>query len=311
MRYRTATKYIAKGINLLIKFLIIFPNCNFKKKTIKKFERWRNRVHPNLFDNEEFLYYVYKKKVGFENSKNSIKTLVMRGSNSDYGFYPNLYEYSYNLGLTSSDLYIAYQLYSKNRNRLPLLNNIIVYFSVSSPGYSLIYISERYRAVAYRYFFNIPYFDESKIQKKSEKLIFSKCANLQPVKLDFAYKGYEKKTDYLTDIRAEDRVVPHLRENKRKPDQMYWLKRLVKLILSDNRKIFVVITPFRSDYKKLLPNQLILFEELYKIEGIEIINLFDSEVFSDEDFGDTDHFNEHGAKKCTQLLYNIIEKRNE
>ena len=74
--------------------------------------------------------------------------------------------------------------------------------------------------------------------------------------------------------------------------------------------MFIVIPPFRSDYKKLLPNQSILFDELFKLEGVEIMNFFDSKLFTDEDFGDTDHFIEQGAIKLTNEIYKQFGKNN-
>ena len=225
MNYRTRMKYLAKAITLIIMLLTIIPNRKWKIRLNKKLKKWHNKIYPNLFDDEDFLYYVKKKKEGFIMNIDSIQTLVMRGSNSDYGFYSPLWKNSYNLGLTSSDLYFTFIIYKRYRKQLKRLKNIIIYHSVSSSGYSLIHTSERYRAVAYKCFFNTPYLKREMINSKYEKLIFKKCYKLKPINISPDYRGYDKKTCFGINISAEERIKPHLRENKRKPNQMHWLKK--------------------------------------------------------------------------------------
>jgi hypothetical protein len=234
----------------------------------------------------------------------------MRGSNSDYGFYSPSWENSYNLGLISTDLHFCYHLYNNYRNKLSQLQNIIVFFNIPSPGYSLIHTSERYRVVAYNYFFNIPYLNDKFINPKYEKWINKKCDKLKSINIESDYRGYDKKTYYGTNILTHERIRTHIRENKREPNQLHWLKDLNELIQKDNRKLFIIIPPFRSDYKKLLPEQSIIFKKIFKLKGIEFIDYYNSNKFSDDDFGDADHLNEQGAKKLTNEIYQYFKKNN-
>ena len=272
----------------------------------------RKKIHPDLFDGNEFLSYVYKKKIGIERNLKSIETLALRASTTDYAFYSPMWKDSYNLGLTSADLFNTYHLYNNYRNRLPVLKNVIVFFSVSAPGFSLIHSTERYRTVAFNYFFQVPYSNESYINPKFEKRIIRKCNKLNTPDIDFSYSGYEKKNNYGIDIAPPERVRTHLRENKREPDQMNWLNSLVNLVNSDERRLVVVIPPFRSDFKNLLPSEVVLFEKLYILEseGMKILNFFNSDKFHDTDFGDTDHLNEAGAIKMTNEIRKMFENRN-
>lgn len=287
------------------------PFVKNKEEIGRHLTHTKAKLSPNLFDSEDFLNYVYRKKIGIERDSQSITTLALRASTTDYAFFSPLWEDSFNLGLTSSDLYYTYHLYKLYRTRLPKLKNIIIFFSVCAPGYELIKTSERYRTVAYNFFFQIPYSNKAYIEPKFEKRVLKRCLSLKTPEVDESYDGYESKTYFGVNISAQERFRTHFRENQRYPDQMPWLKSLLKLVVSDNRRLIIVIPPVRSDYKNILPSELILYEKVYglKTEGLEIISYFDSNKFDDSDFGDVDHFNEQGSIKITTDLQQIFAER--
>jgi len=302
--------FLAKIISLLKRLIIYIPNAKSRKRIDKKLKKLHNKIYPTLFAEEDFLLYVKKKKEGLEQDSHRIVTLALRGSTADYGFYSPLWKNSYNLGLTSSDLHACYNLYVNYRNDLSNLKNVIIYASVSIFGFSLMKTSECYRAVTYKHFFNIPYQEEHLINPKFEKWIKERCSNLSKIELEQDYNGYEKKTYYGTNIPTYERARTHLRENRRDPDQLSWLKNLNDLVQKDNRRLIVVIPPFRSDYKRLLPNESTLFKKLYKFEEIKILNLYNLDIINDDDFGDMDHLNEQGAKKLTNEIYQYFKNKN-
>jgi hypothetical protein len=295
----------------LIRILSHIPFFKGKNRIIRILNRQKSKIVPTLFDDIKFLTYVYKKKIALENSANKITTIGLRASTTDYSFYSPIWDGAFNLGLTSSDLFSIYHLYDIYRNKLPNLKNIIIFFSVCAPGYELIKTSEKYRAVTYNYFFHIPYNLEKEIKPKYIKRIVRKCAEIKVPDLDPFYNGYELQSYFGVNISAEDRFRTHYRENQRDPDQMYWLKSLIEKVTADNRRLIVIIPPVRSDYKKILPQELSLYEKLLNLNltGLEIISYFDSELFNDSDFGDVDHLNENGAIKITNDLKSIFEKR--
>ena len=194
MKYRIRMQYyIAKIIRLLIKILKYFPNKKKRTQLIRKFKKLINRINPSLYESEDFLNYLYKKKIGFEEKINKIKTLALRGSTADYGFYSPLWDNSYNLGLTSFDLYSCYHLYKKYRKKLINLKSVIVFAGVFMPGFSVIKTSARYITVSYNFFFNIPYSEKKLINPKYEKWIINKCKNLKTLNIEPDYRGYDKK----------------------------------------------------------------------------------------------------------------------
>lgn len=302
-------KFIDKVITYIINKLSHYPDKKWSKKIIKLLKKSRNKFFPNLFDDETFLLYVKRKKLAFENKLSAIEVLALRGSTADYGFYSPAWENSFNLGLTSSDLNISFFLYERYRKSLLSLNTVVIYFNVPSVGYSIIRTIERYRAVPYKHFFNIPYSASGFINKKFEKKILKKCKRLEAGNIDKDFSGYEKKTYFGVDIPVKIRAQKHLRENKREPNQLIWLKKLADLVNKDKRELVVVFQPFRSDYKKLLPGSSELFEKVLKIEGIRFLNFYDSELFDDSDFGDADHLNEKGAIKLTNEIKKQLKNK--
>jgi hypothetical protein len=263
----------------------------------------------DLFMDDDFLSYVYKKKLGLENNLNSITTLALRGSHADYGVFTQGEYGIYNLGLTSTDIYFNFKLYEIYSKKMNKLENVIFFYSVFTPGLSLVKINEKYRLVAYKYFFNVPYQDSNLIDKKYEKKIKSRCRKIKPIGLEDKYFGYDKKKQLISNISAEQRAKTHARENRREPNQLEWLVNLINLVKKDGRTLYIVIPPAKKAYMDCLPNKSKLFEKLYSLDlrNVKIIDLYGSPIFDDSDLGDFDHMNEKGAKKLTNELIKHVE----
>lgn len=293
----------------------------FPKILINKYIKYLNYKN-RYFDNREFLVYVYKKKQGLINHADTIETIAIRGSNTDYAFLPQYIANSYNLGLTSTDVYFTYHLYLKVRELLPDLKNVVYYMNAFACGMSLIMLKEKYRAVSYKYFFDIPYQENKFIDEKIERAVLKKCKilseNIKHKKgiLSSNYWGYETKKFFMTGMSAGFRAKNILRENKREPDQMIWIKKIIEQIIEDQKNIFIVIPPYTAGLKAQLPPREELYEKIYSLLGnykdlpnVQVIDLYDSVLFDDSDMGDNDHFNEKGAKKCTMIIKEYIETR--
>lgn len=301
-----------KLLSVLIRIISFLPFKSTKSRIIDFLKKKQKKTKlMNLFDDNTYLTYVKKKKLGLEKNASIIETIALRGSNSDYGFFSPMWKNSYNLGLTSSDLFISYHLYQNLRAKLHNLKYVIFFLNIPAPGNSLIFTSERYRAVAYKYFFNIPYAEEGMIKTRFEKYIIKKCNNLTITEWSEDYAGYDKKTYYGTNLSMKDRARTHLRENRREPNQLHWLKKLSEHINEDKRNLFVVIPPFRSDFKNELPPKSELFQKFYNLElkNTEFLDFYDSDLFTDADMGDTDHLNEQGAIKLTTEIRNYFNER--
>jgi hypothetical protein len=282
---------------------------------VNKYLRYRNNEN-SYFNEKDMLAYAYKKKQGIINHAIEIETIAIRGSNTDYGFFSKYINHSYNLGLASSDLYFNYHLYLKSKEILPNLKNIVYYMVGFASGMSLIRLKDRERLVYYKYFFDIPYQEEGFIDKKKERKIFKKC---KKIKIDIPdnYWGYETKKYYMLETDVVDRAKKLLRENRREPDQMIWMKKAIDRIIEDKKNIFIVIPPYSTQLKNNLPPKEELYKKTYSLfdnyknlPNIKLIDLYDSDLFDDSDMGDNDHFNEKGAKKCTMIIKEYIDKFN-
>lgn len=270
---------------------------------------------PDLHSDTEFLSYVLKKKTGLMNRAGEIKTIALGASTTDYAFKPERSEQSYNLGLTSFDLHATYHTYMNIRDGICGLQNVLVFASSFSPGFHLAETRERYRAIAYRYFLGVPIQDEGRFKNRAIRQIEEKCrlSSIGPIGPD--YSGYDKKTYFGEDITAADRVRTHLRENLRNPDQMAWLQSLLDEAGRRGHRVYLIIPPFRCDYKEEFSRFISeedVFRKFYELAlgDHRILNYYSSSVFGDECLGDTDHLNEGGARRLTQDIMRRIAEDN-
>lgn len=268
---------------------------------------FRNKKY---YYDEDFLNYVYSKKKGLIDNKNRVETLVLRGSNADFGFDPSEFPNSYNLGLTSTDLYSSYYIYQSVSKELPNLKNVIIYLNPASIGFELARTKEKYRLLAYKYFFDVPIkydFVDAKAEKKV-LLAILKVKNKNK-KNSSMNDGYVKRSGCHETYEALERVKTHLRENERVPDQIYWLKNLVDVLEWEGKNAYLIITPMRSDYIGFMPSGKDIYKKIYDVFDDRIImNYYNDADFSDEDMYDTDHLNEKGAQKLTRKIFKRIKK---
>nr|WP_319401057.1 hypothetical protein [uncultured Carboxylicivirga sp.] len=286
----------------------VFKTLRLKCEVTKfgTFEKKLQRLLLELNASRAFVDYVRQKKDGLNENSQHIKTLVLRGSTADYSFFSPVIENSYNLGLTSTDLHTCYYLYVNNKDKLVDLDTIVLFFGVFVPGYSLQLTSEKWRAVVYRYYFDIPYVNSELEGSRYEKYILSKCKKNKNTELKYE-DGYVYPI-FFHAYSAERRIKGHLRENKRQPSQLLWLNKLSDELGKDGRKFVIVFPPYRSDYKKLLPNFEELYSEVLLMKNIHFIDFTNSDFLDDSDFGDTEHLKPEGAQKLTVRLKQQLEE---
>lgn len=293
---------------------MIFKNVkkHLKRSTKKLIMKFFPDFRINTFEDEKFLTYVYKKRLGILQCADQIENLALRGSGADYDFLDQTNGPSYNLGLTSTDLHATYHLYKNSTNILPKLRNVIVFFVPIATGLDLTKTREKYRYVAYSHYFNIPYQCTQDISRRIERRIIKKCKNLAVPNIPNWYRGYDKKKFLESDGDVVVRAKAHLRENQREPDQMRWLNKMIKLADQLGHHIWIVIPPVRSDFKNELPKPKALFSKLYNMDIGQhtILNFYDDDKFDDSDMGDTDHLNEKGAIKITAEVLTSIQSVN-
>jgi hypothetical protein len=166
---------------------------------------------------------------------------------------------------------------------------------------------ERYRSVAYRYFFKVPYLHPNLIDARKERQILEACAGLPSEVNGTRYSGFTLAKKYLS-IPADQRAASHLRENERSSEQIGFLRQLLRFSAASNLDVYVIIPPFRSDYTELLPDKSYLFRDIYGLTeaNFRLVDLYMSPMFGDDDMGDPDHLNGPGAEKLTRHIASMI-----
>jgi hypothetical protein len=262
----------------------------------------------NHFSDRSYLEMLQKKKLGLEAHSREVTTLMLGSSHANFAAVGNVELGCYNLGLPSADLFTSFHLYRNTSNRLTRLENLVVFFSVFSPGFDLSKTRERYRCISYSSFFGIPYSPNLRIKPEIERKIKEACKRLPASENKPCYWGYEKNPYFHAP--ASERVASHLRENVREPDQMNWMKEILSLAHTQGHRVYIVIPPVRSDYKMALPSDTDtdIFGKLHSIDlgKNRVIDFFSSNIFDDNHMGDPDHMNLFGAQKLTKELFEII-----
>lgn len=252
-----------------------------------------------------FFAEAYIKRALLQEQKEEIEVLAVGSSHCALGFNPHVIPHSFNLGNSNQDLFTAYHLVKKYISFLPNLKNLIVFYSLFSPGHQLEKTSDIKQAAVNYYLFDIPYslnFDAYRhsAKRRFKQMLLQTNSN--------CYYGYIPKggEPVWSDEITEYRYTRHMRENHRKTNQTQWLEKIISLCKERDVNVIVVIPPLRSDFnKKITELDSELFSEVIKIsqkENISIFNYRTSPLFNDTDFIDSDHLAINGAIKLTNLI---------
>lgn len=252
------------------------------------------------------------KWLSYKNTKN-VETLILGSSHLANGYYAQNGEF--NFALPSQDLYYSYNLYKKiNRSTI---KNIVVAFSVFTPGLSIVKTKCSDLCIPYKLLFDIEYQDDAFIQEK-KNLYLEKEIEKEIKTYIKAYK--EGDAEYGNLLRypspkfnapkAVTRSLKHLKNNQREKDQMVFCKNIIDEAASNGQNVIFVLPPTTKAYRASLPATDLMFEKLYKLcnnkQHVMIINLFDTKIFDKKDFTNEDHLNKKGAIKCSSYIRSRI-----
>lgn len=261
------------------------------------------------------LIICHYKELNFQHIKDQLSTIVLGSSHGYYGFNTNMLPHSFNLCSPSQDLKYSYLLLDKVNRECNKLKNIILFYSIFSPGSDVEKsASERVVAIAMnnKYQLGINYSEEELISLNNfAKNIKIECEN--PKNYDHGYPPFilESINDsYGVSNRARDHLRFNLRHNS-----LGYLSKIIALAYHRRQRIFIVLPPYRSDYKReIIQNGgnrysgLTTTLELAKsfIKPV-VLDFFDNTNFIDSDFIDFDHLNHEGAIKLTNIVnYNML-----
>ena len=255
----------------------------------------------------------------------SYHTLILGSSHMDCGYLTGVKEL--NMASPSQDLYYSYNLYKILNNSE--LKNVIISYSVFSAGDFLIKSQLAKIAIIFKLLYNIPYQSEElakakklyQHEKRYKKLIdkylkkiaskeICKPVNLEELQRNIVETCSQNQLDENEIEKIKIRAQSHYKICKKEVKQTNYLIDLAKDTLNNNQNLTIVLPPVNSIYKNAIPESKTMYEDLYKIcenyKHIKIVNLYDSELFNDSDFGDGDHVNISGAIKITKAIKELI-----
>ena len=290
-------------------------------------------INKEFCENYDYYHLLYN----LNKSKNpDITTIVSGSSYGLFGFEALKFENSLNLSLASQDLYYAVKgidhVFKTNKN----IRNIVMFMSYyyfysdlskTKNDYEIRRVSKVYKrlfddehncyllpprqsALYSSRLFDIDKLLQMFVEKECTKGYFNKCNPRE----NFATKLWSDKTKKWIELTDAEKA---LAGKSRADSHNTSLKRLNSLLqntvlmqkfVNDYQgltNIYIVIPPatkyyknhFSSEFRDMFYNVL----EVVKDSGalFEVMDFWDDEAFSDDDFNDMDHLNEQGAAKLT------------
>ena len=280
-----------------IKFLQFITD--FCKKNLKR------KIHKDV----DFCHILLNKKNGLKKKQSIVNTLAIGSSHCAYSIIPEEFNKNiFNLGVTSQDLFGSYWMYKNIIDDLPNLKSVILFYSFFLNGYDLSKTSEQWRCYYCKYILGIPY--KLKENKKIKKWLKQK--ELEQTEQHGDYNGYDPST-FFGSWNAEERCKGHLKNFYRNDNGLDYLDKVAQLANRFNHNLYIVIPPYRSDYRNELPGDLLeiainKIKNLTNYNNIKICNFLYDDSFDDTDFGDTDHLLYSGACKLSKKLNYIINE---
>ncbi len=216
-----------------------------------------------------------------------------------------------NLSWGGEDLRASYYLLNKNMEHFPNLRNIVQFYGTFSPGLDHEYTMLFRVSVLEKVLFSVPYRNEDLAMELGfcdyEKFYASQIFKLKKeiLKLDPSYVPFER--GYVpTEEDAKAVALGHYKNHQREIQQTYWLEKNLKLAQQAGKNIYVVIPPYKLQYRRHLPPPDELFAHLFEYEkqypNLKVLNFFHSELDEETDFMDYEHLNRCGAEKLTAIL---------
>jgi len=254
------------------------------------------------------------KKKGIEIKAKSIEILSLGSSHCEHGFKATLLHNAFNLGIVDQDLYSAHKIFDTYIEQLVNLKHVIVFYSIHSQGHELCKTNSRKYTALMHYIFGVPY--DVKWLKKYRRAVQHRFKTFDDSKIDYTtFWGdvLEQKEHAVAPPSAQSRCAHHLRENRRQIKQNHHLFEMAETCLKKGIQFLIVIPPMRSDYLEELGKYHFSDEELFyevmhwaEKHHVPVLNELHSTGYDWNDFYDSDHLNDSGAKKLTRKIANFI-----
>jgi hypothetical protein len=262
------------------------------------------------------------KRVMLEQARDTLETIVLGSSHGDHGFDPAHVPNSFNLCYRSLDLKHCYSLYQRTITLCPDLKNLVLFYSVFSPGGVLERSADESDIgplCSALFDLDVEYQSEPLTrlaQALAQQLQDGMAATLieEAAKLD-AQAGFLPNDDgavAAADFQA--RLLSHIKSNYESGADYYLLK-ILALANRLGHGVTIVIPPVTSRYRNTLNTRSsVLFRELIEAVDlfpwavpIQVLNAYDDETYEDAFFVDSDHLDKQG--EGTRILSRAIAER--
>jgi hypothetical protein len=262
--------------------------------------------------NDNCKQLISKKRYLIKNAS-TIKTLCIGSSHGDGSFDPRYFPNSFNLCFRSADMEHVSLLYDRVIDLLPNIKNILFFYPIYFPGWSMQFDQEEGWVSLY-----LNEIFKLNVQYQLDRDFFTLRENFLKGKLDDIHVDIENHNGFTPNngqvilpahYSVQRRVHAHYKLGEMTTyDQMFF--DFVEKVKSKDQTLTMVIPPARSDYVNaifdIVEEPYITFfrktRDLYK----DTISFFNSDLFNDTHFSDFDHMSApgEGPKILTTELYN-------
>lgn len=252
-----------------------------------------------------YLRSIADKYLAIESQK-EIKTLILGSSHAT--FYQADKE-EFNLATASQDLYYSYNFYEKYGQKC---ENIILTYSVFSKGLCLIKTKEIELCILLKEIFGIDY-QFKEFAKKKNLYFFEPFYRIQIKKYLKNPNSLKKrivKDGEVQTMNSPDyiktRALKHYKNYQREENQLEYLEKFLEKTKENNQNLILILSPVMELYKKSLPDGKEIFKHLFdiceKYEHVKILDFYNSNLFTEDEFLDSDHLNKNGQMKMTEIV---------
>lgn len=270
----------------------------------------------------ESLLLLGAKRAMFEQACDTLETIVLGSSHGDYAFDPAFVPNAFNLCYGSLDLKHCYWLYQRAITASPNLKNLVLFYSVFSPGSMLERTEEADIGPVFSALFDLDVeYQSERLTQLAEALTLQlqkgMAATLieEAAKLDGyagfmpSYKGAVEASEF------QSRLLSHIKHNYESGADYYLLK-ILGLANRLGHGVTIVIPPVTSTYRNALNTRSsTLFRELIEVmdlfpwtQPIKVINAYDDETYEDSFFVDADHLDARGegTRKLSRAIAEMV-----
>jgi hypothetical protein len=264
-------------------------------------------------------------------NSNNIEVLLFGDSHCFYGLDPTYFhKNTFNISNVSQSIYFDQLILEKYIDKMPNLKQVIFCIEYTNLSQKDNTQDDIWRKYYYNYYMNLDTSILSDFDPKKYSLAFTQSLGMS---IDLFIKYY--KTNSILDCNPNgwgnnynkaNRIEPSLIAKNRAFNQEdgsldFKLNsdRISSIISKCNKRniqVIIVSMPqtklYVSYLNKTKLNKIFqtcsCFQKNYR--DVYYLNLFKDDRFLDDDFYDSDHLNEIGAKKCSQIVNKFIESLN-